>query len=295
MAETKSSMAETTGSHTAEPSPTDWDVDLSLDYGTKSSMAETASSDIDVNTMFWSAKRAYNATKLFHASIIGLEGVVRSLLAKGADPNLGDTDGRTPLLVASSNGHEEVVKLLIAAGAEPDERADDVSSTALMTASMHGHIDVTRLLIEAGADINAASTYGGTALDSLFDHPFCPRPETTPKEKAVKGLLLAHGALPGVESYPYMPPLHARLLREARTHTPFTLLPEDALPEALPEALPKMLSERDMYGRTALHYAALTGNRDAYTFLHDAMTTMGVDTEVADDGGHTASAHLRHA
>ena len=42
---------------------------------------------------------------------------LKRLLAAGANPNLPDRDGRTPLVLARSRGHIEMVRLLLAAGA----------------------------------------------------------------------------------------------------------------------------------------------------------------------------------
>jgi ankyrin repeat protein len=50
---------------------------------------------------------------LFVASQQGRCNVVKCLLNSSADINLCDEDGRSPLLVASRSGHREVVKCLI--------------------------------------------------------------------------------------------------------------------------------------------------------------------------------------
>ena len=65
---------------------------------------------------------------------------------------------------------------------------------------------------------------------------------------------------------------------------PFTLAPD--------EAVPAMLAHTDVFGRTALHYAALTQNHQAYRVLHTATTEAGVDTEGVDGGRYTAYDHL---
>jgi hypothetical protein len=88
--------------------------------------------------------------------------------------------------------------------------------------------------------------------------------------------------MPGTRTY--LPPLHMHLLRPTDTDAPFTLSPE--------EALPGVLSGTDVFGRTALHYAALTGDRAAYAVLRSAMRRTGVDTEGVDGGGYTAFDHM---
>ena len=65
------------------------------------------------------ARGSSGSTPLIRALIGKYDGVVRALLAKGADPNMttGIPGGMTPLQMAGSN--EEMRKLLIAAGAKP--------------------------------------------------------------------------------------------------------------------------------------------------------------------------------
>ncbi|KAH2585565.1 hypothetical protein KXW93_008640, partial [Aspergillus fumigatus] len=53
-------------------------------------------------------------TPLSRASIRGHEEVAKLLIDKGADVNAGDSDGWTPLSRTLLRGHEEVAKLLIA-------------------------------------------------------------------------------------------------------------------------------------------------------------------------------------
>ena len=60
------------------------------------------------------------------AAAAGREADVRSLLEKGANPNVAARFHRkqinlaTPLIAASINGHASIVRILLAAGARPD-------------------------------------------------------------------------------------------------------------------------------------------------------------------------------
>ncbi len=52
------------------------------------------------------------ATALHLAAVKGNEALIRSLLLAGADPSMGDRNGRTPESMAVAAGHENVAKLL---------------------------------------------------------------------------------------------------------------------------------------------------------------------------------------
>jgi ankyrin repeat protein len=228
----------------------------------------------DVNVIGQVARVGYNwpGTALYFASRDGQLEAVRWLLAQeGIDVNLGNTDGTSPLHIASTRGHEAVVEALIAAGADVDHQ-NRGGVTALVDASLYGHTAIARRLVAAGARVNHADTDGFTALDLAFFN----------YHGVTVNILLAHRAMLATETI--LPPLHTHLLRPTDTDAPFALSPE--------EALPGVLSGTDVFGRTALHYAALTGVRAAYAVLHSAMRRAGVDREGVDGGGYTAFDHL---
>lgn len=86
-------------------------------------------------------------------------GIVRLLLARGADP-AGKVRGLVPLIeVAAEVGNTEILEQLIANGANVEGRLPDQMSP-LMVAIRRGNADAARLLIEHGADVDAV--YGGT-------------------------------------------------------------------------------------------------------------------------------------
>ncbi len=83
--------------------------------------------------------------------------VTRLLLQRGADPNIADEVGRTPLMSASV----ETARLLLARGARVNAQ-DVYGGTALMTST--DNLAKTRLLLAHGADVNARNNEGQTAL-----------------------------------------------------------------------------------------------------------------------------------
>lgn len=84
-----------------------------------------------------------------HSAAAGQEAVARLLVARGADINVAQRHGWTPLHEAVQNGHAELVDALLAAGADPNATNDDGSS-AIDLARKAGHqAIVDRLTTEA--------------------------------------------------------------------------------------------------------------------------------------------------
>jgi ankyrin repeat protein len=92
-------------------------------------------------------------TALYHAAFKGHDGMVSFLLAKGADPNITDLDGRTALVCACRASRWRVVLLLARhMGRHALEIRARQGRTPLYLACAGNHWDWARLLILAGAD-----------------------------------------------------------------------------------------------------------------------------------------------
>ncbi len=122
------------------------------------------------------------ATPLLRAAKAGDVEAVRLLLAHGADPNLPNIQGVTPVMAAAGLGSNEIdtrgrfktqpelvacIDLLVKAGADVNAR-DHNGSTALHGAALFGYDDVIRNLVAHNADINAKDNKGMTPLDSAM-------------------------------------------------------------------------------------------------------------------------------
>ncbi|MEV4330566.1 ankyrin repeat domain-containing protein [Streptomyces sp. NPDC049597] len=104
-------------------------------------------------------------TPLYLAAVEGDAGIVRLLLAAGADPDRasGPESDDLPLCGAAVGGHTEVVRALLAAGATPDRR-ELLGFTALIWAVAQGHAGTAEALLEHGADPDLAGPSGEPPL-----------------------------------------------------------------------------------------------------------------------------------
>jgi len=99
------------------------------------------------------------------ACTIGYPKVVECLLksSHGAEVDVKDDDGMTPLMHASISGNSEVVDLLLLWGALIDDK-DNNGRTALMWASEKGMKKASKVLMKSGACVRAKDKEGNTAL-----------------------------------------------------------------------------------------------------------------------------------
>ena len=70
---------------------------------------------------------------------------LQAFLAKGADPDVSNSDGTTPLMFAAFRNRVQLATYLLSAGADPKATAKD-GRTALMIAHEQGHVALAELL-----------------------------------------------------------------------------------------------------------------------------------------------------
>ncbi len=114
----------------------------------------------------------------YFAARKGNDAVMRSLLDKGLNPNLGhyeqvldyfsdkiihEEDTRPLLIEAADLGHVETVEALLDGGADPDLQ-DAQGRTALFLAVSQGHTDTVSALLEQGADPDLKEATGKAPL-----------------------------------------------------------------------------------------------------------------------------------
>ncbi|MFZ3561072.1 ankyrin repeat domain-containing protein [Streptomyces sp. BH055] len=94
---------------------------------------------------------------------------VRAALRAGADTEVRDGEGRTPLLLAALDDHVAAAKALVAAGADPDAQ-DEQDDSAWLVTGVTGSAAMARTLIPADPDYSLLNRYGGTSLIPAGEH-----------------------------------------------------------------------------------------------------------------------------
>jgi ankyrin repeat protein len=101
---------------------------------------------------------------LHAAAAAGNAREIRSLAAAGANLNVRDGRGRTPMMVAAYGRHHEALRTLIELGAD-DTALDDQRYDVITIASVIDDVVTLRILFDAGGDASIiTSRYDGTAL-----------------------------------------------------------------------------------------------------------------------------------
>lgn len=104
---------------------------------------------------------------LWHAARTGDLAAMKRYIAEGADVNAPDESlNVSPLAWSASYGQAEATRLLIENGADVNIE-DDNGSTPLHVAVVFGRADVAKLLVENGANPQIRNDDGGTPADAL--------------------------------------------------------------------------------------------------------------------------------
>jgi uncharacterized protein len=82
------------------------------------------------------------------------------LLSRGADPNLGDANGDTPLMLAARRGFVEGAARMLMKRAEVD-KPNKLGETALIVAVQQRQSAIVRMVLEAGANPDKADHASG--------------------------------------------------------------------------------------------------------------------------------------
>ena len=94
---------------------------------------------------------------------------IRALIEYGADVNIQDNNGQTPLYHACDKNNADLATLLLNHGANVDIK-DHFGRTPLHRTCYDNNLRITAFLIEHGADVNIQNVRGGTPLYAACRH-----------------------------------------------------------------------------------------------------------------------------
>lgn len=185
------------------------------------------------------------------------------LLKKGANPDVKNRSGSTPLMAACERGSIETVKILLMNNPKADVNASDKhGETPLSLAAANGHSRITALLINAGAKVNTVNRHGNTPLLSCAING---------RLKSIKQLIKG-GADINSRGMWHKTALHISVMKNF-----------GAITQALIEAGAD-LNAKDQLGATPLGLAAAQGDNTTVLRLLKA----GAEPDVKMDRGRTA-------
>src|SRR5688572_16034915 len=241
-------------------------------------------------------------TPLLYAARENCLACVDVLLAKGADIDLADPDGVSPLHLAIMNANWDLAKNLIEAGADVDQW--DIFGAAPLFTAVGGRsrndggrasidppnqttgLEIVQLLLERGANPNmqlffrpanlngATNTRGSTPLIRAVAN----------NDMEVVKLLLENGADATVYMADRQTPIHAALAGRATEKDALELIKvlHDAGTDVNVVAL--VVHMQEVRGGSALHYAVRKRYKDVIRLL----ASYGADMNLKDQDGLTA-------
>ena len=223
--------------------------------------------ELELSTADINATDGGGRTPLIWATIRADESAVKTLLAFGADPDITDSYGCTPLHFVTSVG---ICKLLLAAKVDINARNAYYGRTALHTYNTRREVGVVDMLVQAGIDVNAQCSGGETALLNATYNPIT----------GIARRLLELGADINATS-------------RSSGYTALHFATEFDRHELLTDLLKRGAdyTRRTESGRTILHLAACYSGTKTLSILSKA-NLEGLDMALRDQNGKTAADYL---
>ncbi|MEU6249600.1 ankyrin repeat domain-containing protein [Glycomyces sp. NPDC047010] len=101
--------------------------------------------------------------ELLEAAGAGDADAAARLLGRGAEVDVRDGEGRSPLMLAALADHVAAARVLVEYGADPDAR-DDLGDTPWVTCGVTGSVAMMHAILDAGPDLEVPNRRGGSPL-----------------------------------------------------------------------------------------------------------------------------------
>ena len=199
-----------------------------------------------LNSEIIKAKDGVGNTALHYAAEWKLDNAVATLLEKGSNPNIQNTNGETALFNAVKADASTTIALLARHGGNVNAR-DYLGNTSLHACIQYNAKDAAQRLVQLNAQVDAKNFAGKTPL-SLASRS---------NNVALANLLLNSGADVNAFDVTGKTILMDAIL-SGRTEIVQLLLKRGASP-----------IQQEMYGRNALHEVAETGNADLIALIQE--------------------------
>ncbi len=186
--------------------------------------------------------------------------MVRFLLGKQANPNLGSEDGYKPIHAAVFNCYPEIVECLILADADLNAK-NPSGATPIKLAEQNGDMDMIQLLLDHGADIDIQDNEGYSPLCSA----------AAKGEDEMYSFLLENGANPNLQTNNHLSPMFYFVLKKKH----------DLMRKTI--AAGADVNLKGKVGQSLLKIAAQEGENETMQILLDAKA----DINIQDDFGFT--------
>lgn len=204
--------------------------------------------------------------------------VLEIVIDAGANLNIVDYKGNSPLLKATHAGSLDNVKLMIAKGALPDLQ-NKKGDSALKSAVNQKNLKLVEALCEGGANTNLPDLKQRTPLH----HAFNMAETSADASFDIEGALLEHGANINAKDRRSRTPLHYAFVKIGKPNDSKFIDPIETVSSAC--SIPGLdVNLQDLWGKTPLHYSAQHGSITSAMFL----MSKGSNFEIQDNCGNTA-------
>lgn len=94
--------------------------------------------------------------------------IIEHLIEAGADVNIVDTIGQSPIYSLLENHDENIVDMILPSLITKESNVNCGEKVPLVLAATQSRIDAIRILLKAGANINQVDKTGNTALTAVL-------------------------------------------------------------------------------------------------------------------------------